>query len=259
MRFRQFGAAVQAARELAQSDLYPSNCRLLDPAEAMLHRVVADGSSVLLIGFESADHPLEPWMARAVEIARARGGVGEPRLSDDGGDGSGRGSGGGSARADAAGSWRAAFLDAPYLFNSLVSLGCVVDTFETACTWNRFDELHRAVTHAVTAALRAECGAGLLSCRFTHVYPDGPAPYYTFVGPGQAGAELAQWSAIKAAASDAVLAHGGTITHHHAVGRTHRPWYERERPEPFALALRGAKRAVDPDGLLNPGALLAAD
>jgi alkyldihydroxyacetonephosphate synthase len=250
LRFRDFSAAVAAARELAQSDLYPTNCRLLDSAEAMLHRVVADGSNVLLVGFESADHPLEPWMARALEIARARGAVGEPRFTDEGADE-------GERRGDAAGSWRAAFLDAPYMFNVLVSLGCVVDTFETACTWSRFDELHGAIRAAVNQAMRAECGGGLLSCRFTHVYPDGPAPYYTFVAPGRSGAELAQWSAIKAAASDAILAHGGTITHHHAVGRMHRPWYDRERPDPFALALRAAKRAVDPDGLLNPGVLFA--
>ncbi|HWM87415.1 MAG TPA: FAD-binding oxidoreductase [Kofleriaceae bacterium] len=248
MRFRDFGAAVQAARELAQSDLYPSNCRLLDATEAMLHRVVADGTNVLLIGFESADHPLDAWMARALEIARARGGTGEPRMVDEAG-----------GAPDAAGSWRAAFLDAPYLFNTLVSLGCVVDTFETACTWSRFDELHAAIRQAVTAAMKAECGGGVMSCRFTHVYPDGPAPYYTFIAPGRSGAELTQWRAIKTAASDAILAHGGTITHHHAVGRTHRPWYERQRPEPFALALRGAKRAVDPDGLLNPGVLLAPE
>jgi alkyldihydroxyacetonephosphate synthase len=253
LRFRDFSAAVHAARELAQSELYPANCRLLDPTEAMLHRVVGDGSSVLLIGFESADHPLDPWMARALEIARGRGGVGEPRFTDDGG-GAGQGT-----RGDAAGSWRSAFLDAPYLFNTLVSLGCVVDTFETACTWSRFDELHAAIVGAVSGALRAACGAGVVSCRFTHVYPDGPAPYYTFVGPGRAGAQLSQWRAIKSAASEAILAHGGTITHHHAVGRMHRPWYERQRPEPFGLALRAAKRAVDPDGLLNPGALVADD
>ena len=250
MRFRDFAAAVRAARDLAQSDLHPSNCRLLDATEAMLHRVVGDGSSVLLIGFESADHPLDAWMARALEIARGHGGAGEPRFTDAGTDDRG------NTDAD---SWRTAFIDAPYLFNTLVSLGCVVDTFETACTWSRFDELHAAIRSAVTAAMRAECGAGVLSCRFTHVYPDGPAPYYTFVAPGRAGAELDQWRAIKAAASDAIIEHGGTITHHHAVGRTHRPWYERERPEPFALALRGAKRAVDPDGLLNPGVLLAPE
>jgi alkyldihydroxyacetonephosphate synthase len=251
MRFGDFGAAVGAARDLAQSDLYPSNCRLLDAQEGMLHRVVSGGDSVLLIGFESADHPLEASMSRALEIARGRGGTGEASYTDAGGP---------ADRTDAAGaarSWRTAFLDAPYLFNTLVSLGLVVDTFETACTWDRFDQLHAAVSTAVSQTMAAECGGGLLSCRFTHVYPDGPAPYYTFVAPGHPGAELIQWQAIKAAASEALLAHGGTITHHHAVGRTHRPWYDRQRPDPFAAAFAAAKRALDPDGLLNPGVLIA--
>ncbi|HYR19309.1 MAG TPA: FAD-linked oxidase C-terminal domain-containing protein, partial [Myxococcales bacterium] len=82
------------------------------------------------------------------------------------------------------------------------------------------------------------------------------AAFFTFLGPARRGSELSQWAELKAAASEAVLAAGGTITHHHAVGRTHRPWYDRERPEPFAAALRAAKRAVDPAGILNPGVLI---
>ena len=109
---------------------------------------------------------------------------------------------------------------------------------------------------ATSNAVREVCGAGSVTCRLTHVYPDGAAPYYTVLGPARRGEELAQWRAIKAAASDAILANGGTITHHHAVGRDHRPWYDRQRPEPFALALRGAKAALDPTGALNPGVLL---
>ena len=105
--------------------------------------------------------------------------------------------------------------------------------------------------------LQEVCGGGTINCRFTHVYPDGPAPYYTFGGrfrPGMdPGAVLAE---IKAGVSDAVMAAGGTITHHHAVGREHRPWYDIERPEPFALALTAAKRALDPNGVLNPGVLI---
>jgi alkyldihydroxyacetonephosphate synthase len=104
--------------------------------------------------------------------------------------------------------------------------------------------------------VREVCGDGSVTCRFTHVYPDGPAPYYTVLAPARRGGELEQWSEIKAAASEAVLCAGGTITHHHAVGRDHRPWYDRQRPEPFALALRGAKAAVDPTGALNPGVLV---
>src|SRR4029079_251284 len=137
-----------------------------------------------------------------------------------------------------------------------VSLGLVVDTFETACTWDRFDNLHAAVGEAALAAMKSECGGGFLSCRFTHVYPDGPAPYYTFVAPGRRGGELDQWRAVKRAASDALAAAGGTITHHHAVGRTHRPSYDREPTDASDAALRAAKAALDPDALLNPGVLI---
>ena len=90
-------------------------------------------------------------------------------------------------------------------------------------------------------------------CRFTHVYPDGPAPYYTVLAPARRGAELEQWDEIKAAASEAIIAAGGTITHHHAVGRDHRPWYDRQRPEPFAAALRGGEGELDPAGGPQPG------
>jgi alkyldihydroxyacetonephosphate synthase len=97
---------------------------------------------------------------------------------------------------------------------------------------------------------------GEVTCRFTHVYPDGPAPYFSFHALGRHGALLEQWPAIKTAASDALIEAGGTITHHHAVGRDHRPWYDRQRPELFAAALRGAKKALDPKGVMNPGVLI---
>ena len=93
-------------------------------------------------------------------------------------------------------------------------------------------------------------------CRFTHVYPDGPAPYYTVLAPARRGSELEQWDQIKSAAAEAVIAGGGTITHHHAVGRDHRPWYDRQRPDLFAEALRAAKKALDPAAILNPGVLV---
>jgi alkyldihydroxyacetonephosphate synthase len=161
-----------------------------------------------------------------------------------------------AGRTGEAGAWRQAFFDAPYLQSALLSVGVLSDTFETACTWTQFPELHARVTAAVGRALDEECGGGIVACRFTHVYPDGPAPYYTFVGALRPGAELAQWRAVKVAASDALAAAGGTITHHHAVGRTHRPWYDRERPPLFADALRAVKRELDPRGILNPGVLV---
>jgi alkyldihydroxyacetonephosphate synthase len=135
-------------------------------------------------------------------------------------------------------------------------MGMISETFETAVTWDRFPAFHAGVVAATEAALREVCGAGQVTCRFTHVYPDGPAPYYTVIAPGRRGAELEQWAAVKRAASEALGRLGGTITHHHAVGRDHRPWYDRERPDGFAAALVAAKAALDPAGVLNPGVLV---
>ncbi len=92
--------------------------------------------------------------------------------------------------------------------------------------------------------------------RFTHVYPDGPAPYFTVLAPGRPGAEVAMWDEVKAAVSEAILDGGGTITHHHAVGRVHDPWYRRERPDAYGAALAAIKETVDPAGILNPGVLV---
>jgi alkyldihydroxyacetonephosphate synthase len=244
----ELGRAVEAVRAIAQAALYPTNCRLLSAEEAALNFVADDGSHVLVLGFESADHARDEAMARAMALCEAHGGV-CPRgvLRREGGD---------KVADGAASAWRAAFLEAPYLQSALVSLGVVVDTFETACTWDRFEALHARVTEAVTEAMRAACGGGRISVRFTHVYPDGPAPYYTFLAPGRRGEELAQWQQIKRAASDALGEMGATITHHHAVGRLHRPWYDAQRPPLFAAALRAAKRAMDPAGVMNPGVLI---
>ena len=154
--------------------------------------------------------------------------------------------------------WKQSFLDAPYLQTALVSLGVVCDTIETACTWEGFAALHAAVVKAIRETMTQICGGGIVACRFTHVYPDGPAPYYTFLAPARAGAELDQWSAIKSAAMDAIVAHGGASTHQHAVGRVHRPWYQRECPPLFEGALLATKDRLDPEGIMNPGCLLPA-
>ena len=193
---------------------------------------------MLVLGFESTDHDVEHELARALELCRAHGG--EPDEPAAG------------AR-DGAGAWREAFLRMPYLRDMLVRLGILTDTFETAITWERLPAFHEAVIGATRAALGERCR---VTCRLTHVYPDGPAPYFTVLAPARRGDELEQWLEMKSAASGAILAAGGTITHHHAVGRDHRRWYDVQRPEPFAAALRAAKAAVDPDGLLNPGVLM---
>jgi alkyldihydroxyacetonephosphate synthase len=248
VRFERFLDGVECVRALSQSGLSPANCRLIDARESRT-TMAGDGSSALLVlGFESTDHPVQEAMSRALVICAEHGGV----VSEGRGDRSGD---------DAVSSWRGAFLGAPYLRDVFVAMGVLSETFETAITWERFPAFHEHVTAAVCEAIEsvaapAARGAGQVSCRFTHIYPDGPAPYFTVIAPARRGEEIEQWASIKRAASDAVIAHGGTITHHHAVGRDHRLWYDRQRPEPFAQALRGAKAAIDPRGIMNPGVLI---
>jgi alkyldihydroxyacetonephosphate synthase len=242
-RFGDFASGVDAARAVAQSGLNPANCRLLDATEALLTGTDDSGDTILLLGFESADHPLDAWINRAVECAADYGGkVGEVKKG---------------ARESTADNWRNAFLRAPYTRDALVGLGVISETFETACTWSAFEGLRDGVTQAVLdTAEAAGAWPAVITCRFTHVYPDGPAPYFTVLALGTEPEQLAQWEAIKAAAGEAILRFGGTITHHHAVGRDHRHWYDRQRPDPFAAALRAAKSAIDPHAVLNPGVLV---
>ena len=242
-------AGANAVRAIAQAGLYPANCRLLDPGEAASAGANQGEAAVLVLAFESADHELEPWMKRALEICADLGG----RIPE----------GAGRTRTDAeathegaAGAWREAFIKAPYLRNSLAAMGIVADTFETAITWDRFPSYHAQLMETGTDAIRRICGQGTMTCRFTHAYPDGPAPYYTILAPGRRGSELEQWDEIKEAVSEVIVKFGGTITHHHSVGRDHRPWYDRQRPDGFARALKAAKHALDPHAILNPGVLI---
>jgi alkyldihydroxyacetonephosphate synthase len=239
VRFKDFMIAGEAVRELAQSGLNPANCRLVDALEAQ-QTGAGDGTFALLVlGFESTDHDVDGQLARGLAICRAHGGEWDEPSGESG----------------AVGAWRDAFIAMPYLRDALLALGVVSDTFETAITWERWPAFHAAVTGAVREALGEPCR---VTCRLTHVYPDGPAPYFTVLAPARRGDELAQWEEMKRAASDAILAAGGTITHHHAVGRDHREWYDLQRPDLFAAALRAAKAAVDPAGVLNPGVLVDA-
>ena len=255
--FNSFREGAEAVRELSQSGLDPSNCRLLDPEEAKLTQASEDGKAILVLGFESAHHPVDSLMDIALEAARDHGG--EP------GEVSGKQSSGErrEASGDAVNTWRSAFLAAPYLRDTLAACSVISETFETAITWDRFEEFHATVTEAarravaeVTGAPAEGEGAPIFGCRFTHVYPDGPAPYFTILAPGRRGSEVEQWDEIKVAVSEALIDAGGTITHHHAVGRDHRPYYDRQRPDAFADALRAAKRELDPQATLNPGVLI---
>jgi alkyldihydroxyacetonephosphate synthase len=236
--FPDFFAAARAVRAVAQAGLFPSNLRVIDNDEAGTYGVNAYDESLLVLAFESADHPLDAWMARASELMADHGGR---RHEDEA----------------AGGRWRTAFIRMPYARELTVPMGLINDTFETAITWERFEAFHAAVRGATEEALNEATGrSGTVSTRFTHVYPDGPALYYTFNVRGDPARLIEQWRQIKARASDALVAAGGTITHHHAVGRDHMPWYRVQRPDLFGKAFAAAKSALDPAGIMNPGVLV---
>jgi alkyldihydroxyacetonephosphate synthase len=255
--------ACAAVRAISQSGLFPSNCRLLDPMEAVLNGVGDGNCAVLVLAFESADHPLQAWIGRALELAAESGGRWDQDAVDRSlaGDGPGAGSAG-EHHKGAAGAWRKQFLRMPYYRNYLTPAGVIADTFETAVTWDRFEAFYAGVKERMHRVLREVTGAeSRLSCRFTHIYPDGPAPYFTFYALGSGSGDMAsmldRWREIKLAANEAVTDLGGTITHHHAVGRDHRPsGYDKQVPPLFRAAFAAARRALDPQGMMNPGVLI---
>lgn len=249
VRFDSFFSGAEAVRGITQAGLYPANCRLLEAQEAAYAPGARAEGAVLVLGFESADHPVNAWMTRALEIAAEHGGTWDKEAAAQPD----------ANRKGAAGEWREKFLRMPYLSEHMVARGILATTFETAIPWERFRDLHSNVMDATRRAVREVTGRdGALTCRFTHVYPDGPAPYFTLTVPLDKPGMLEQFGAIKHASLEALVANGGTITHHHAVGRLHRPYYDKQRPELFAGALRAAKRALDPNGVLNPGVLIDA-
>lgn len=259
IRFADYFAAARCVRSLAQSGLNPTNCRLLDPMETVFSGVGDGRYSVLVLAFESADHPLQAWMKRALELVGDHGGEYDAAavarsMASEGSE---------EHRSGAAGAWRKAFIRMPYWRDPAIGLGLIMDTFETAITWERFESFYQSVKQDVQAAIHRMTGQEtIISCRITHAYPDGVAPYFTFAvlgsPSGDVASALAAWREIKLAANAAVVGHGGTVTHHHAVGRDHRSGYEREVPDLFRQMLVSAKAVVDPVGILNPGVLYDA-
>jgi alkyldihydroxyacetonephosphate synthase len=247
VRFKNFYAGADAVRTITQAGLYPANCRLLEAREALPGVPWNSEEAVLVLGFESGDHPLDTWMARAIEICGDHGGVVDPADPDDEN----------AHRSGAAGAWRNRFIRAPHYSEHAVARGIMSSTFETSMTWERFRDFHRKITAITRDTIRRVTGRdGTVTCRFTHVYPDGPCLYFTFGGILDKRRQLEQFMDVLTTCTAATVEHGGTTTHHHAVGRFHRPFYDRQRPELFARALRGAKRELDPRGLMNPGVLI---
>jgi alkyldihydroxyacetonephosphate synthase len=248
--FDSWAAGTDAVRHIVQAKLWPANLRILDPAEAKRAAGLDGTQTLVIIAFESAELSQEADIWAAVGLARDCGGhIADENVSVDNGTGAPTGHEG------AVGEWRRSFIGVDP--GTATSLGLLADTFETAVTWDRWPELDATVREQMGKVLAKVCLKGELSCRFTHVYPDGPAPYYTWAGMGRQGSEISMWQEVKDAANEVVVKAGGTSTHHHAVGRMHRPnAYDLQRPELFARSLRAVKRTLDPNGILNPGVLI---
>jgi alkyldihydroxyacetonephosphate synthase len=154
-------------------------------------------------------------------------------------------------------SWEHGRYQGPYLRDTLMEMGAIVETLETSHTWSRLGELHAAVGAAIHDALAAQGTPGLVFCHLSHAYSDGASLYFTYIARALQGEEVEQWRRVKQAASEAIVAAGATITHHHAVGRDHAPYMEAEVGGTGLDVLRAVKDRLDPTGIMNPGKLLA--
>ena len=153
-------------------------------------------------------------------------------------------------------SWARGRFEGPHLRDVLIDAGILVETLETSHTYARVEELYAAVRAALTAEIGSDGGRGIVMCHVSHAYRDGVSLYFTFLTPARSGSEIDQWAGLKAAACKAIVATGGTITHHHAVGRDHVPYMAAEIGELGIDTLLGAKSRLDPAGIMNPGKLL---
>jgi alkyldihydroxyacetonephosphate synthase len=257
--FESFAAGVRALREMAQEHALPDLARLSDAAETRISMALAGeggvkgrlgraylgargrgearaGRCIAILGFEGEAQEVGPRRGRALALARREGGVAL---------------GGSPGRA-----WLQGRFQAPYLRDDLLHYGVMVETLETATRWSNLLALHEAVAGAIERALASGGTPGIVMCHVSHLYETGASLYYTLIARQREGAEIEQWRSLKRAASEAIVAGGGTITHHHAVGRDHAPWLAREIGEQGVAALAALKAQLDPSGIMNPGKLL---
>jgi len=153
-------------------------------------------------------------------------------------------------------SWEHGRYQGPYLRDTLMGMGAMVETLETSHTWSGLAGLHAAVGGAIRDSLAGQGTPGLVFSHISHAYADGASLYFTFIARARQGDEVEQWRQVKRAASEAIVAQGGTITHHHAVGRDHAPYMEAEVGETGLDVLRAVKAELDPTGIMNPGKLI---
>ena len=247
VEFINYEDALKALRLISQSGLFPSNCRLLDANEALFNGAGDGKSHLLILAFESADHDKKASLERALEIAKDNKGNFEVPSQDSQ-----------AHRSGSSGTWRNSFIKAPYLRESFTRRGIIQDTFETSITWDKSKDFIQAVKDDTSKAILEITGKpSLVTCRITHSYPDGLAPYFTFGAYATPSTMIDTWKEIKCATNEICVSKGGTVTHHHAVGRDHRPnGYDVQRDDLFSKVLIEAKAALDPKGIMNPGVLI---
>lgn len=241
--FPDFATGATALRTVVQAGAAPTVLRLSDEAETGVNLALAgdiggESPTAGCLAITTVEGTAAHVRARSAEVATLLAAAGGTDLGD------------GPARA-----WEHGRFDAPYQRDALLAAGATVETLETATTWTNLTNLRTAVTAAITESLAAQGTPPLVLCHISHTYATGASLYFTVVC-GQTDDPLAQWAAAKRAAGDAIVAAGGTITHHHAVGRDHRPWMAAEVGDLGATVLRAVKDALDPVGILNPGKLI---
>jgi alkyldihydroxyacetonephosphate synthase len=253
--FRTFDAGVEAFRRLAHAHAAPDVARLSDHEETRLAMTLSasgsaaerlgkgylklrghEGGCIVIVGYEGEPDDVARRARDGARRLRAAGGLSLGRRPGE--------------------SWLRSRYHGPYLRDALLGRGVMVETLETATSWTRLRELHTAVAEALRGALAARGTPALVGAHVSHVYASGASLYFTWIARRELGAEIEQWRAAKSAAMEAIVAHGGTITHHHAVGRDHVPWITAEVGETGVAALRALKERLDPAGIMNPGKLL---
>lgn len=251
-----FEAGADAFRALVQAGAAPDVSRLSDEQETRVSLALAGGDTLqvrALRRYLSARGHARPclsicgWEGESEQDVRARRTAAVRVLRAHGAVALGTGIGG---------AWEHGRYHAPYLRDELLAHGVMVETLETATTWSGLGALYDAVGAAIDGALRERGTLPVVWCHVSHLYRAGASLYFTFAARQQAGAELEQWHAAKAAANDAIVAHGGTLTHHHAIGRDHAAWLPGEIGPLGVALLRAAKATLDPEGVMNPGKLL---
>ena len=247
--FDDFLQGCEAVRVIAQAGLYPSNLRIIDAEEARVNFVSDKGKHILFLAFESADHPVAPWMDRALEICADYGGEFDRSVLTEPD----------SHRKAEQGRWRDIFLETSFYREITTPREIIYGTVETSITWDRFPDLYNRVMEVTAEAMREATGrAGSLSCRFVYVYPDGPVPYWSFYCLGNHGDMKQQWEHVKKAATDEFLDHGGSTTHHTSIGRDHMKWLNQQTDGLYREVLQGVKTNLDPNWILNPGVIIPA-